>query len=94
MIWLGWVLSEGQQDLSSIQDSPEYPRRSKQCFSLDSLNLSLRLPTFLAPLGAVPSAPIIIGITVTYIFHCSIIIIIIIILCIFILHLLFLFFLS
>ena len=57
---------------SSRQDSSWYSDQSQQCCSLNGLdsssNFQLIMPPFQA-FGTVPSVPIIIGITVTFMFH-------------------------
>ena len=61
---------EWQQVPSSLKDSSQYSGWSKQCCCLDCLSLSPLFPSpFTNPLVTVPRAPIIIGITVTFMFH-------------------------
>ena len=55
--------SEWQQVSSSLQNSSQYSSQSQQCYSLDGLHSSFSTST--NPFVTVPSAPIIIGITVT-----------------------------
>ena len=61
--------SEWQKVFSSLQDSSQYSGWSQQYCHLDSLHSSKSSSPFTTPLVTATSAPIVIGITVTFMFH-------------------------